>query len=862
MIGKTVSHYKITRELGSGGMGVVYEAVDTKLDRTVALKFLPPESTRDPDAKARFIHEAKAASALDHPNVCNIHEIGETDDGQLFLAMACYEGETLKDRIERGPLPLDDALDITRQVAEGLTEAHAREIVHRDIKPANIFITEGGLAKILDFGLAKLAGLTQLTQEGTTLGTAHYMSPEQAGGQEVDHRSDLWCLGVVLYEMITGRVPFQGDHAQAVTYAILNSDPEPVTGLRTGVPLELERIIGKCLAKNPQERYQHAEDLLADLTHLNREMSQGTTKTVVAEGSPPKAPLRWPWILGLAVMSAIVVVITFQLQGTRTMNSGPDVPMPAVLPFTNLGSEEGEMLCTGLTEALITRLTRLSNLEVISRVSTRNFKDSTLAVDEIAEKLGADFLVGGTVLMTSESAEAAKVRIIPHLIDPRKGSEVWAETYDVSLQDIFTIHSEISGMIAGALEITISEAEKVDIQTVSTENLEAFDLYVRGREFEEIFQGLNAEKSIRMYEAAVALDQGFPLAWAQLGKVLTWQVFRGVEPKSELGRAEAAIQRALLISPDLPEAHSAMGYFHYWGFRDYDAADVQFRRAVAGQPSNVQALQGLGLTMRRRGRWKDGLPLIKKAQRLSPLEWDLTNDLVEFYMAAGDFDEAFATNNQNISRHPEIPWSKIKKAKLLIAMKGDTEGAHSVLVDSFGEMPGPSDLPLYRIMLDQGLVEANAIGNDKSNYPIELVFRAQILDSAGKDEQAEIANQKVVRLLEEMMEQAGPKESDFHLWLGITYSSLGFHEKAILEGQRALDLMPLSVDYNDNRVVSRQMAEIFLQAGKEEAALDLLQKLIGHPVIIELTANFLRLDPVWAPLRDHPRFKEIVSNSP
>ena len=239
MIGKTISHYNITRELGAGGMGVVYEAVDTKLDRTVALKFLPPESTRDPDAKARFVHEAKAASAIDHPNVCNIYEIDETDDGQLFLAMACYEGETLKDPIARGPLPLDDVLDITRQVAEGLTEAHARDIVHRDIKPANIFITEGGLAKILDFGLAKLAGLTQLTQEGTTLGTAHYMSPEQVGGQEVDHRSDLWCLGVVLYEMITGRVPFQGDHAQAVTYAILNSDPEPITGLRTGVPLEL-----------------------------------------------------------------------------------------------------------------------------------------------------------------------------------------------------------------------------------------------------------------------------------------------------------------------------------------------------------------------------------------------------------------------------------------------------------------------------------------------------------------------------------------------------------------------------------------------------------------------------------------------
>jgi serine/threonine protein kinase len=333
MIGQTISHYKITRELGSGGMGVVYEAVDTKLDRTVALKFLPPESTRDPDAKARFVHEAKAASALDHPNVCTIYEVDETDDGQLFLAMARYEGETLKERIDRGPMPLDDAMDITRQVAEGLTEAHARKIVHRDIKPANIFITEGGMAKILDFGLAKLAGLTQLTQEGSTLGTAHYMSPEQAGGQEVDHRSDLWCLGVVLYEMITGMVPFQGDHAQAVAYAVLNSDPEPVTGLRTGVPMELERIIGKCLAKSPAERYQHADDLLADLRHLQRETSQGLTESPALGVSRSNWSRRWRLVLG-TIAAAVVVAGGFA--GYLRLKDSPQSPRSVSATYTQL----------------------------------------------------------------------------------------------------------------------------------------------------------------------------------------------------------------------------------------------------------------------------------------------------------------------------------------------------------------------------------------------------------------------------------------------------------------------------------------------------------------------------------------------
>ncbi len=236
MIGQTVSHYRITKQLGAGGMGVVYEAVDTKLDRTVALKFLPPELTRDPDAKARFVQEAKAASTLDHPNVCNIHEIDETDDGQLFIVMACYEGETLRQKIERGPLPLHEAVDITRQIAEGLAKAHEQEIVHRDIKPGNIFLTTDGLVKIVDFGLAKLAGQVKLTQPGTTLGTVAYMSPEQAAGEETDHRGDLWSLGVLLYEMTAGRAPFVGDHQQAVIYAIRNEEPEPLTGLRTEVP--------------------------------------------------------------------------------------------------------------------------------------------------------------------------------------------------------------------------------------------------------------------------------------------------------------------------------------------------------------------------------------------------------------------------------------------------------------------------------------------------------------------------------------------------------------------------------------------------------------------------------------------------
>jgi len=269
MIGQTVSHFKILEKLGSGGMGVVYKAQDLKLDRVVALKFLPPELTRDPDAKKRFIHEAKAASALEHNNICNIHEIDQTDDGRLFICMAYYQGESLKNKIGSDRLlPLDEILDIAIQITRGLARAHESDILHRDLKPANIMITNRVEVKIVDFGLAKLGTLTKLTREGTTLGTIDYMSPEQPRGEVVDSRSDIWSLGIILYEMICGQVPFKGDYDQAVIYGICNENPEPVTGIRTGVPMELEQIIGKCLEKNPSDRYQHMDDIMVDLCRV------------------------------------------------------------------------------------------------------------------------------------------------------------------------------------------------------------------------------------------------------------------------------------------------------------------------------------------------------------------------------------------------------------------------------------------------------------------------------------------------------------------------------------------------------------------------------------------------------------------
>jgi serine/threonine protein kinase len=357
VIGKTISHYKILEKLGGGGMGVVYKAEDLKLKRTVALKFLPSELTRDPEAKKRFIHEAQAASAHEHSNICNIHEIDETEEDQSFICMAYYKGETLKKRIEQGPLKLDNAIDTASQVGRGLAAAHEASVIHRDIKPANVMITEKEEVKIVDFGLAKLASQTKLTREGTSLGTVAYMSPEQARGEEVDKRTDIWSLGVMMYEMITAALPFKGDYGQAQVYAILNENPEPVTGLRSGVPMDLELIINKALSKSPDERYQHAEELVADLTRLKRERDsykQILTKQPIRQRPPRKSIKRYIIPVAIALVMSIMLLLL-----RNQIFKGEIEPIPiAVINFEN---QTGDASYNYLRKAIPNRL--FTNLE-------------------------------------------------------------------------------------------------------------------------------------------------------------------------------------------------------------------------------------------------------------------------------------------------------------------------------------------------------------------------------------------------------------------------------------------------------------------------------------------------------------------
>jgi serine/threonine protein kinase len=427
MIGQTISHYKILEKLGEGGMGVVYKAEDTKLKRTVALKFLPNDLTQDIDARERFAAEAQAASGLEHSGICTIYDIDQTSDGELFICMAYYGGETLKTRIERGAMPTAEAVDITTQIAEGLARAHEAGIIHRDIKPSNVVITERGEVKIIDFGLSKLVGEKGLTKSGTTLGTIGYMSPEHVQGEVVDHRADIWALGVIIYEMLAGNSPFHGEYEVATIYSIVNEEPEPITGLRTDVPLELERIVGKCLKKEPAERYQHMEELITDLSPLPKGLESDAT-----DGRPSRKRARAgsifkkkPVLLGaLTGLSILTFILLWFLVPSKSLSV--DNKSIAVLPFDNLNPEKDtDYFSAGITEDIRTQLSKIGDMVVISKAAMQRYKDGKKSPREIASELNVATLLAGSVRRAGD-----QLRIGCQLIDAETEAQIWAETYD------------------------------------------------------------------------------------------------------------------------------------------------------------------------------------------------------------------------------------------------------------------------------------------------------------------------------------------------------------------------------------------------------------------------------------------------
>ena len=584
MIGQTISHYRILEELGRGGMGVVYKAEDTRLGRTVALKFLPEDSFQNPAAIERFQREARAASALNHPNICTIHDIDEYG-GRHFIVMELLEGEPLKHRIGGRPLAAEEVVRQGRQIADALEAAHAKAIVHRDLKPANIFVTKRGQIKVLDFGLAKLqrapddmTATESLTQPGVAPGTLPYMSPEQLRGGPTDARSDIWALGIVLYEMITGGLPFKGHTGYELSATIL-SQPPPV--LPTQVPAGLRSTIQRCLAKNPQERYQHAGEVAAALE--------------AASSSPPTPAVR---------------------PRRRKAEAPAAIRSLAVLPLEDHSAEPGkEYFADGMTEALIGALAKIGALRVTSRTSVMQFKGIRRPLKEIARALKVDAIVEGSVLRAGD-----RVRITAQLIQARTDVHLWAESYERELRDILTLQSEIARTIAGEIRIQLAPHEEIQLGAARPVHTEAYEHYLRARYHINTRTEEGTKLAIQSYQRAIELDSRFAEAHAGLGDAyLVLAGYEGVPPRTAFPQAKAALLKALELQEGLAVAHSSLASVIWEGERDSQAAEKEYQRAIALGPGETHPHRQYAEFLGQVGRFGESLAEIKRALELDPL---------------------------------------------------------------------------------------------------------------------------------------------------------------------------------------------------------------------------------------------------
>jgi serine/threonine-protein kinase len=670
LIGKEISHYRILSKLGSGGMGVVYEAEDVRLGRRVALKLLPENLARDQIALQRFEREARATSSLNHPNICTIYEVEEHDHQQVIV-MELLEGKSLKERLREGPISTDELLDFGIQTADALEAAHAKGIIHRDVKPGNIFVVARERVKILDFGLAKVRPLhvaenqseeESLTLEGVIPGTTSYMSPEQVRGEEIDARSDLFSLGVVLYEMATGKRPFVGKNRVVLMNAILNAQPSAPSEVNPSLPFGLDRIIAMALEKDRERRYQHAADICSDLRRLKEQKEKGPTAVTSAVPvrldlhSVPRVARRHKklWLGGLLAVALLLFLAFAAAEWTRRhFVRAPSQPIRsiAVLPLENLTGDPGQQYFSdGMTDALITNLAQIGSLRVISRTSTMHYRDSGKALPEIARELGVDAVVEGSVMRSGN-----RVRINAQLIQAPTDHHLWARSYERDIQDVLALQSELARTIALEVQIQLTPKEQARLETSRPVNPDAYEAYLKGRFFWNKRNKEAINKSIEYFNDAIQLDPGYAAAYAGLADAYNSTGCgraAGLAMAEAAPKAKAAALRAVELDDSSAEAHAALGHVRECFEANRSEAENEYKRAIALNPNYATAHHWYAHLLLG---WRDqeGLDQIQQALRLDPVSPNINGMLGDYLIETRQFDKAIEQFRKTAELDPE-----------------------------------------------------------------------------------------------------------------------------------------------------------------------------------------------------------------
>jgi serine/threonine protein kinase/tetratricopeptide (TPR) repeat protein len=885
---RTLGRFRMISPIGRGGMGEVWLAEDTKLGRKVALKLLPPEATLDPERLGRFQREARAASALNHPGILTVHDVDQID-GTHFIATEFVEGRTLRALLAEGPLSPARALDVTRQIAAALGAAHAAGIVHRDIKPENVMVRPDGLVKVLDFGLAKLTERSaqepsfESTAVGAVFGTARYMSPEQARGIEVDSRSDIFSLGVVIYEMVSGRPPFEGATTSDIIASILTRDPPPLRETAADVPEALERVVRRALQKGREERYQTIQELSRD---LDLEAPGG-------EPSPPsRVSRRRLWALSLSTAAAGLGLYLFWGAG-RPIDSIGDLPFEnasgsaeldhqadgipevkiVVLPFENLGGDDDQYFADGMTDEIANRLGTMPRLRVTSRTSARQYREKRPSVRQIGEELGVDYVLEGTVRWQHSAGGKSHVRVTPKLIKASEDRQLWSETYDAVLSDLFTLQSDIAQQVIANLGIALKDPRVAP--EAPTQDLEAYDSYLRGRDYLHRALELNsaeqAKFAIGMFDDALRRDGSFALALAQRAFAHAWLYFWYHDRSDERARkAQADIEAALALDSELPDAHYAKAVL-LLSRGEKHATLEELQLVLKRQPNHAGAVNFISHLQTELGNWKEGLASAKKAVELDPRSSYIACWAGGTGTGSWDYAAGVHYHDIAIKLAPDRTCHYFCKVEAYLSGDGNTVRARRVLREVPAGLDFEANPPLkyYAVVVEmmdgkypEALAElskgsAQVLASPWFYIPKDRLI-AQIHGLLGNRDLEQAHYQKAVDILEKTAEER-PEDVRVRSSLAVAYAGFGRMEEAQREVERAIELMDGSLgDQFPYR--TKDLAQVQMMVGDFEKALDSLERLVktsgyfGKP--------YLRIDPTFIPLRGHPRFVALVGDSP